>query len=107
MFATVFVTVPSEELAESIGANLIEKRLAACANFFPCRSVYRWKGTIERGSECILLLKIRSSDFHLITESILQMHPDEVPCIVKEEITEGHQPYLEWLVQSTERTRSD
>jgi periplasmic divalent cation tolerance protein len=107
MFAAVFVTVPSEELAASIGADLIEKRLAACANFFPCRSIFRWKGTVERSNECILLLKIRSSDFQLVTESILSMHPDEVPCIIKEEISDGHQPYLDWLIKSTERTRSD
>jgi periplasmic divalent cation tolerance protein len=103
MFATVFVTVPSEELAESIGASLVEKRLAACANFFPCRSVYQWKGRVVRGNECILLLKIRSSDFHLVTESIQSLHPDEMPCIIKEEFTEGYLPYLDWLKESTKR----
>jgi periplasmic divalent cation tolerance protein len=103
MFASVFVTVPSEELAESIGASLVEKRLAACANFFPCRSIFRWRGKIEKGNECILLLKIRSSDFHLVIESIKSLHPDEVPCIVKEEISEGYHPYLVWLMESTER----
>jgi uncharacterized protein involved in tolerance to divalent cations len=30
-----------------------------------------------------------------------------VPCIIKEEISDGHQPYLDWLIKSTERTRSD
>ncbi len=104
MFATVFVTVPSEEMAESIGTDLVEKRLAACANFFPCRSVYRWKGEVEKVNECILLLKIRSSDFRLVTESILSLHPDDVPCIVKEDLTEGYRPYLDWLKESTERT---
>jgi len=103
MFATVFVTVPSEERAASIGNDLVERRLAACANIVPCRSVYRWKDEIERVNECILLLKIRSSDFQMVTESILSLHPDEVPCIIKEEIAEGYNPYLDWLRESTER----
>ena len=103
MFSTVFVTVPNEEVAASIGDDLVEKRLAACANFFPCRSIYRWKGRIERGDEWILLLKIRSSDFHLVTESILSLHPDEMPCIVMKEIDDGYQPYMDWLKESTER----
>jgi len=103
MFATVFVTVPSEEIAALIGADLVGKRLAACANFFPCRSVYRWKGRIENGSECILLLKIRFSDFQWVAESIRALHPDETPCIIMEDITAGYQPYLDWLLESTER----
>ena len=103
MLATVFVTVPSEELAASIGTRLVDNRLAACANYFPCRSVYRWKGGIEQGGEFILLLKIRSSDFRSVTEAIVSMHPDEVPCIVMEELTDGYRPYLDWIVDSTER----
>ncbi|MDD1743029.1 MAG: divalent-cation tolerance protein CutA [Methanomassiliicoccales archaeon] len=104
MFATVFITVPDEETAASIGTNLVSKRLAACANFFPCRSIYRWKGKIENESEFVLLLKIRTSDFHLVTESILALHPDEIPCIIMEEIAAGHQPYLDWIRDSTVRT---
>jgi periplasmic divalent cation tolerance protein len=104
MFATVFVTVPSEELAASIGADLVEKKMAACANFFPCRSIYRWKGMIENDDEWILLLKIRSSDFHLVAESIVSMHPYDVPCIVKEEFIEGYPPCFDWLKESTERS---
>jgi len=101
--ASVFVTVPSEEIAASIGAKLVDKRLAACANFFPCRSTYRWKGKIENDDEWVLLLKIRSSDFHLVAESIRSMHPDELPGIIKEEIADGHQPYLDWIEESTKR----
>lgn len=107
MFATVFVTVPSEEIAALIGADLVEKRLAACANSFPCRSIYRWKGRIENGRECILLLKIRSTDFQLVVESIRALHPDEVPCIIMEDIVAGYQPYLDWLMESTERLEKD
>jgi periplasmic divalent cation tolerance protein len=107
MYATVFVTVPSEATAESIGKYLVENRMAACANFFPCRSIYRWKGQIEGGSEFVLLLKIRSSDFRKVTEAILSMHPDEVPCIVMEEIGEGYRPYLDWLRELTERPLED
>ena len=103
MFSTVFVTVPNEEMAATIGADLVEKRLAACANFFPCRSIYRWKGEVVRDDECVLLLKIRTSDFRSVSESILSLHPDEVPCIAREDLADGHQPYLDWLKESTER----
>ncbi len=103
MFATVFVTVPNEETAAAIGTDLVERKLAACANYFPCRSVYRWRGRTEKDGEVILLLKIRSLDFQLVTKSILSLHPDGVPCIVKEDLADGYPPYLNWLLESTDR----
>lgn len=49
MFETVFVTVPDEGTAERIAEDSITKWLAACANFFPTRSMYSWKGNFEKG----------------------------------------------------------
>jgi len=67
MFATVFITVPNEATAVRIANDLVGKRFAACANFFPNRSIYRWKGRVETADEYILLLKIWSSDFALVS----------------------------------------
>lgn len=44
MFSAILVTVPNEEMAVRIEVDLVEKRLAACANFCPNRSIYRWNG---------------------------------------------------------------
>jgi len=107
MFAIVFITVRNEDIALRIASDLVGKRLAACANFFPNRSFYRWKGRVETADERILLLKIGSSDFALVPKEILAMHPDEVPCIVKREIDAGHQAYLDWIKESTERPDED
>jgi uncharacterized protein involved in tolerance to divalent cations len=38
-----------------------------------------------------------------VAESIRALHPDETPCIIMEDITAGYQPYLDWLLESTER----
>ena len=93
-----------ERRASSIDwRDLVEKEAGGLRQPLPCRSIYRWKGRIENDDEWILLLKIRSSDFHLVAESIVLMHPDEVPCIVGEELTEGYPPYFDWLKKSTER----
>jgi hypothetical protein len=49
-----YVTAPSVEEADRIGAALVEEHLAACANIFPAmRSVYRWKGAIEKADEAV------------------------------------------------------
>jgi hypothetical protein len=54
MFVSVLVTVPDLKTAETIASNLIEKRLAACANYFSTRSIYRWKAKIELSEEMII-----------------------------------------------------
>ncbi len=107
MFATVLVTVPDLKTAESIAGELIIRKLVACANYFPTRSIYCWKGGTERSEEFILLLKIRSSDFEEIISAVTKMHPYEVPCIVRYDISAGFTPYLDWIRESTDRSPRD
>ncbi len=105
MFASVLITVPDLKTADTIASALIEKRLAACANYFPTRSIYHWKGRIERSEEFIMILKIWSVDFEMVTKEISRLHPYELPCIVKYDISDGFQPYLDWIRESTDRSQ--
>ncbi|MEY2530093.1 MAG: periplasmic divalent cation tolerance protein, partial [Verrucomicrobiota bacterium] len=44
--------------ARRISNQLVEEKLAACANLLPpIESIYRWKEKIETGSEIIVLFK--------------------------------------------------
>jgi len=96
-------TYPDEETARTISRYLIERRLAACSNILAIGSIYRWEGEIEESSEFASLLKIRSEDFLAVVEAIRQMHPYDVPCIVRYDIAEGSEDYLKWVVGSTAR----
>jgi len=107
MFASVLVTVPDLKTTETIASNLIEKRLAACANYFSTRSIYRWKAKVELSEEMVMILKIRASDFELVSKEIVRLHPYEIPCIVKYDISDGFQPYLDWIRESTNRSLQD
>jgi periplasmic divalent cation tolerance protein len=101
MFASVLFTAPDLATAERISQSLIEKRLVACANYWPIRSMFRWEGEVERASEYAILLKTRSSDFESLTREISRMHPYDLPCILRYDIAEGWPPYLEWIKAST------
>lgn len=105
--STVLVTYPDQETAAGISKVLVDERLAACANIFPIRSIYRWKGDVLDGSEVAVLYKIMSSDFDAFENAVLRMHPYEVPCIVRYDIAEGHDPYLDWVTGSTARPPAD
>ena len=103
MYSTALVTAPDMETSRRISRHVVEMRLAACANLFQIRSIYRWKGEINEEGEYGILFKIRDSDFESLKEEVLRVHPYEVPCVVRYPIAEGNQPYLEWIGESTER----
>jgi periplasmic divalent cation tolerance protein len=49
----VLTNLPDRPAAEALANALVEARLAACVNILaPCRSVYRWQGTIEAPTKC-------------------------------------------------------
>ncbi|MGB9613556.1 MAG: divalent-cation tolerance protein CutA, partial [Candidatus Margulisiibacteriota bacterium] len=50
-FSVVYITASSSKEAQKIAEILIEEKLVACANIFPIKSIYRWKGKLCREKE--------------------------------------------------------
>jgi periplasmic divalent cation tolerance protein len=97
----VLTTVARAEDAERIAEALVEKRLAACVNVLPgVRSIYRWKGAVERDEERLLVVKTRGDRFDALRDAILALHPYEVPEVVAVPIEAGSPAYLRWLDES-------
>lgn len=103
MYSTVLVTAPDLDASRRISKYVVEAKLAACANIFPIDSIYRWKGEIMEEGEYAILLKIRTEDFESLRTAVMELHPYEVPCIVRYEISDGHEPYLDWISESTQK----
>lgn len=98
----IYITTPDTETAERIGAALVERRLAACANILPgVRSIYRWKGEVERAEEVVLLAKTRAELVDRLCEAVVELHPYECPCVVSVRIESGHPPFLRWISEET------
>jgi len=47
----VYITCRDEKEAVKISRHLLNKRLIACSNIHPIRSLYWWKGKIQDGKE--------------------------------------------------------
>ena len=89
-------------LAEELAGFLVEGRHAACVNILPgVTSIYRWKGKIERDSECLLVIKCSKSVVRDTLAAILEKHPYEVPEVVVLAVEGGNPSYLSWVVEST------
>ena len=91
-------TVGSLEDAERIAHAVVERRLAACVNVLPqVVSVYRWKGSVAREEERLLVIKTTSDRFEALRQAIVELHPYELPELIALPIQAGHEPYLAWL----------
>lgn len=78
----VYITVPSQSEAEKISCHLLEKKLIACANFYPINSVYWWQGSLTKEDEYILIVKTSEQHYELVKEEVEKIHPYATPCIV-------------------------
>jgi periplasmic divalent cation tolerance protein len=101
MYSSVYVTASNEGEAEKIASFLLEKRLVACANILPVRSMYWWKGKIEKEPEAAVIFKTRDELVDEVISGIETCHSYEVPCIVSWPIKNGNPAYLDWIGEET------
>jgi periplasmic divalent cation tolerance protein len=100
----VLCAVPSDFDAESLATTLVERSLAACVQIGPrVTSIYRWKGSVDKSEERLLIIKTRRECFEGLESAIRAAHPYEVPEIIALDIAAGHAPYLAWLAEATAR----
>jgi len=101
-FIDVWVNCPDRATAEAIADAVVAERLAACANIFaPIRSVYRWKGAVERADEVPLVLKTRRVLFETLAGRIKALHPYETPSIVATDLPLVEDRYGAWIAEET------
>ena len=98
----VLCTVPDEETAAKLAETLVQNRLAACVNIIgPHKSVYEWKGKLEKDTEFLLVIKTATGRFEALAEKVVQLHPYEVPEIIALPVLAGNAAYLDWVKQQT------
>ena len=84
----VLVTAPTADKAAALARSLVEEGLAACGNVVPgLRSIYRWEGKVHDEPEAL-------------RERIVALHPYECPEVLRLDVTAGHAPYLQWIVDN-------
>lgn len=98
----VLTTVDDEAAADRIAQALVAERLVACVNVLaPCRSVYRWRGQVERTDEWPLLIKTRASLGPALARRLAEIHPYEVPELVAWRPSDVAPAYLAWALGET------
>jgi periplasmic divalent cation tolerance protein len=98
----VLTNLPDRAAAERIADTLIGQHLAACVNILaPCRSVYRWKGEVQRDEEHPVLIKTTAECYPALEQVLRAAHPYELPEIIAVPIERGLPAYLAWVAGET------
>jgi len=98
----ILITTANEPEAQSIANLLLEKRIIACANIVPkVSSMFWWQGVLESETECMLILKTKSSLMNEVIKEVKSSHSYDVPEIIALPIIGGDQDYLDWINKET------
>src|SRR6266403_404178 len=101
-YRVVLVSRGSIAEARKIGRNVVEKKLAACANIVPgVESMYRWKGKVERAREVLVVIKTTANRLPELEREVTRLHSYDVPEFIVLSIVAGSSKYLAWLPEST------
>ena len=94
-------TFPSKQSVTSIANKLVRKKLAACVNITKISSVYTWKGKVENQNEYLALFKTTKKNQSTLKKELKELHPYDVPEVAEINVESINQPYMKWLVDST------
>ena len=94
-------TFPSKQSVVRIANQLVKKKLAACVNITKISSVYSWKGKIENKDEYLALFKTTKKNQSALKKELEKLHPYDVAEIAEINVESINQPYMKWLVDST------
>lgn len=95
----MYIPCPTKHVGEELARHLLQERMIACAQLFPAESFYLWNNAIAHDQECILLLKTTPEYAHLVEQEIEMLHPYDIPCIARFEVT-CNSTYMQWMTQS-------
>ncbi len=93
----VHTTFASRHQAEKAAETLVSERLAACASVFPVKSLFFWKGKLEKQREFALELKIAGKDYPKLEKRIRELSSHLLPEIIAIGVKKGSKEYLEWV----------
>ena len=97
----VLMTAASIDEATRIAEMLVDRRLAACVHIIPeIKSIYLWKGEVQRDSEALMIAKTTRHNFEDLKREVRAMHSYETPEIIALPIVAASEDYLGWLVNS-------
>ena len=93
----LYVPCASEDAARDLAMSLLDRRLIACANIYPSRSIYRWKGRVSDETEYVVFAKTTAELAHDAAAAAEQLHMYDTPCVLVIEPAFANAAYSGWV----------
>lgn len=97
----VLTTFENEESARLVLDTVLSEGLAACIQQINIKSTYMWDETIQHDNEILVLIKTTESVYEPLKKRLEELHPYDIPEILKVPVLDGAAPYLKWLKENT------
>ena len=100
----LYTTWPDKESAEAAAEALLSEGLIACANILgEARSVFRWKGEVQREIEIIALFKTSAGKAERTAKRIADLHPYDEPAVLNlcVDPSGSSAAFLAWVTSQT------
>ena len=92
----IYITCKDEQEAVKISKHLLDKRLIACSNMHPVRSMYWWNDKIADEKEFVIMAKTKEKNYEAIKEEVKKLHSYDIQCILKIK-AEANESYGKWV----------
>ncbi|RDV84552.1 divalent-cation tolerance protein CutA [Ammonifex thiophilus] len=97
----VYVTCGDEDEARKLARELVEERLAACANVIPqLFSTYWWEGKREEAREAALILKSTAARVDKLVAAIKARHSYSTPAILVLPVLAADPDFARWVEET-------
>ncbi|MFZ3077199.1 MAG: divalent-cation tolerance protein CutA [Candidatus Aenigmatarchaeota archaeon] len=96
----ILTTCPEKE-SEILAQKLLEEKLCACISITNAKSLYWWKGKIEKGNEVLLIIKTKDDLADKLMKRIKEIHSYENPEIIVLNVEKAAEKYLKWIDEVT------
>ena len=101
---TIITTTDSNKTANLLANCLVKDNLSPCVQIVPnIQSVYKWKGTLEKSDEILLLIKTIPEKVQDCKKLILKYHNYDIPEIVLINGEILNDEYGDWFTKNTQR----
>ena len=97
----VVTTVGSREQAQLLAQDLVERRLAACAQISEIDSYYVWHGAVQHEPEWRVLFKTTADRYDDVESAIRKLHTYELPAIHAYLFARTSDPYGAWIAANS------
>ncbi|WP_297416571.1 divalent cation tolerance protein CutA [Thermococcus sp.] len=95
----VYTTFPDWGSARKTVRELLERKLAVCANLREHEAIYWGEDRVREEKEVGVLLKTEVGKWKELKEAIRDLHPYEVPVIARIDLDKLNREYSEWMGQ--------